>query len=477
MARSLKDLLMIHELIFVLLVALAGGAGGYGIHLWRDASSESVRIGQLMEETQQTRGDMYRQMKELFDAQFLADSQAPIEYEGYTQRIETHFHRLQEMSKGEDEMAAIDNMRDAYHQFLIETRGIFKLGVATDSASLKNTFNTNLELKLFSRYESMTSDAEKLFAQEQQTVRSRLRQANRIASILLTIPVLLALALLIFSRIFLQRSIAQPLDEVLHASQQISAGKLQHRVPETGAAELTTLARAINHMANSLKLSQEALLRSEKQVAQGALVPVLAHNIRNPLASIRATAQVIDAPDLESDISDGLKGIISTVDRLENWTGALLAYLHPLKPQYAAANLRQLVDGALALLQIKLKEKAILVNIAGCDDIVFNADIHLMEQAIYNLLLNAIDASPVKGSIDIIGMRQDDRITLQIVDVGVGMPFIPEFNSLSPGPSTKRFGTGLGIPFAFKVCEAHGGGLDFTSGGVSGTIVTMHFNA
>ena len=60
--KSLRDLLLVHQLIFILLVILAGAAGGIGIHLWDRASHESQRINLLIQEIQQTRGDLYRQM-------------------------------------------------------------------------------------------------------------------------------------------------------------------------------------------------------------------------------------------------------------------------------------------------------------------------------------------------------------------------------------------------------------------------------
>lgn len=479
MAQSppLKNLLLTHELIFLFLIALAGSVGGYGIHLWRSASLESVRISQITEEIQETRGDLYRQMKELFDAQFLADTQAQEEYDGYTLRIQAHFDRLKIMAEGNEELAAIESMQRAYQNFVTETRVLFKIGVSADTASLKKAFDSDLELKIFRHYESVTSAAEKVLADKQKRVLAKLRQADQKAGVLLATPVVLGIFLLLFSRTFLQRSIARPIDRVLRATQEISAGKLQQRVPETGAAELARLASAINQMADELIHSQEALLRSEKQAAQGALVPVLAHNIRNPLASIRATAQVADDPALDADTRESLKGIISTVDRLERWTGALLAYLHPLKPSYMATSLQALVNGAMTPLESKLKEKKVMVMVSGCEGIKLFADIHLLEQAIYNLLLNAMDASPPGSRISVIGSQQQDMVALEIQDQGSGMPFTPEFNTLTPGPSTKRFGTGLGIPFAFKICESHGGELSFTPRTGGGTVVTMKISA
>lgn len=471
--RSLRQLLLFHELTFVLLVILAVAAGGYGIQQWHSASVESVRISQIVQEIQQTRGDLYRQMKELFDMQFLADPEAQSEYDGYTRGIGERFRRLESLSASADERAVISGMRASYAQFLSETRPLFTVTAPPDNQSLKKTFNTDLELKIFRHYEMVTETAEKLFARKQREIQQKLHLANRMAMVLLGIPVALAIVLLLFSRAFLQHAIAKPLASVLRAAHEISAGKLEEKVPETGAAELVQLAATINQMADDLAGSQEALLRSEKQAAQGALVPVLAHNIRNPLASIRATAQVSDEPSLDSETREAFKNIIATVDRLERWTGSLLAYLHPLKPQPAIVTLDALVDGALAPLKLKLEERNVNVSIIGCKKITVEVDLPLMEQALYNLLLNALDASPPGTTIEVSGIREGTRVTLQISDRGPGMPFLPEFKALIPGPSTKQFGTGLGIPFAFKVCETLGGNISFSGRNGGGTVVSL----
>ncbi len=472
--RALKDLLLIHELTFVLLLVLAVAAGALGIRSWQQASQESQRISSLIQEIQQTRGDLYRQMKELFDAYFLSDPNARTEYEGYALKVKGHFQELRRLAVGKEELDAINGLQQSYGDFLAETSDILHRYQTVPDDALKKALNTDIETGVFSRYEAVSASAEQLLTLKQAELSQRLAAAQRTALLWLGIPVALAVLLLLFSRIFLQRAIATPLADILHATTELSAGRLDHKVPETGAAEMSTLAQAINRMAEDLARSQEALVRSEKQAAQGALVPMLAHNIRNPLASIRAVAQVADTPETTRDTRESLQDIISTVDRLERWTGSLLAYLHPLKPQLARCDLKQVLAGALAPLQQRTRAKSIRVVLPPkTPPLPMIADEHLLEQAIYNLLLNAIDASPSGSSVNVTCDAQTDRIQLRIQDQGTGMPFTPNPGDLSPGPSTKRFGTGLGIPFAFKVCEALGGQLSFSADPDGGTLVTM----
>lgn len=475
MSRSLKDLLLVHELIFILLVVLAGAAGGVGIHLWDRSTQESHRISLFIQEMQQTRGDLYRQMKELFDAYFLADTDAREEYDSYTVSIERHFQQLDLLAVGEEEHAAIQQLRQSYDEFTTETIAIFDQRLQFSSETLQKKLNSDLETGIFQHYESVTTRTERLLSLKQAEMQQRLDEVKRTAIVLLVIPMLLAITLLFFSRYYLKRAIVNPIQQILRATTELRAGRLERKVPETGAAELVILSGAINHLAEELVHSQEALIRSEKQAAQGLLVPMLAHNIRNPLASIRATAQVANAPELDNDVRESLQAIISTVDRLERWTGSLLAYLHPLKPQPADTTLDKIIHGALEPLQLKLREKSIDLKVTTPSkrkDEVFT-DGHLLEQALYNLFLNAVEAVPSGSTIEISAELTAQHAHILIWDNGPGMPFIPSPNTLSPGPSTKRFGTGLGIPFAFKVCEALMGQIVFRNREGGGTIIEL----
>src|SRR5690554_2446039 len=455
-SKSLKDLLLIHELAFILLIILAGASGAVGIHLWDKFLLESQRISQLVQEIQQTRGDLYRQMKELFDAYFLNDEAAEEEYNAYTASIEQHFTTLRSLAVGEEELSAIRDLQDSYKAFLVKTSPIFNRQLVFTSSALEKKLNTDLESDIFERYEAISARTERLLSQKQLELQQRLAESKRTSTALLIIPIVLATILLIFSRIFLMRGIVRPIEGLVRATEQISTGKLKHKAPQTAIEELASLSSAINHMAEELAISQETLIRTEKQAAQGLLVPMLAHNIRNPLASIRATAQVVDNIDLDKDVREALQDIISTVDRLERWTGALLAYLHPMRPQPTQCRLRHVIQGALIPLQQRLREKNIdleLPDWSKIDDQI-HTDEHLLEQAFYNLILNSIDASPMDSKIVVYSTSVGENIRVTIIDQGPGMPFQPEPISLSPVPTTKRYGTGLGIPFVFKVGDA-----------------------
>lgn len=472
--KSLRDLLLVHELIFIALILLAVAGGGYGIYLWDKSAKESQRIHYLIQEIQQTRGDLYRQMKELFDTFFLEDADAKNEYNTYTQSILKHFGQLDKLAVGAEEKQAISNLENNYKRFVNEAPALFYRYQASPNDASRKLLYKDMETGIFSRYEAVSKRAEDLLTLKQNELKTRLDEAKQVAIAVLLIPILLAGLLLVLSRLFLKRAIVNPIKAMMQATSEISAGNLQHKVPETGAAELATLSQEINKMANELQTSRDALVRTEKQAAMGLLVPMLAHNIRNPLASIRATAQVLDDPTHDDDTRESLHGIINTVDRLERWTGALLAYLHPIKPQLKPTRFDSILDGALLPLAQKIRDKQInIIKHINHVDAEILTDEHLLEQVFYNLILNAIDASPKGSNITIDAQLNNNIFTSTISDGGAGMPFTPDPHAVSPGPSTKRFGTGLGIPFAFKVCEVLSGAIVFEAALPHGTRITL----
>ncbi len=472
--KSLRELLLAHELIFIALILLAVAGGAFGIHLWDKSAKESQRIHLLVQEIQQTRGDLYRQMKELFDAFFLNDADARDEYKTYTASILIHFQKLDTLAVGAEEAKAIKDLENNYRLFSKDAPDMFYRYQASPNEKSRKALYQDMETGVFSRYEGVSKRAEDLLLLKQNELKMRLNDAKRASMVILIIPILLAGLLLILSRLFLKRAIINPINAMMQATSEISAGNLQHKVPETGAQELATLSQEINKMADELQTNRDALVRTEKQAAMGLLVPMLAHNIRNPLASIRATAQIIDVPKKDNDTRESIDGIINTVDRLERWTGALLSYLHPIKPQLRLMQFEGTLEGALLPLTSKIREKniSIIKNITGVLK-ELRTDEHLLEQVLYNLMLNALDASPKNSTITINATLNQDTFTCSIADQGTGMPFTPDPHTLSPGPSTKRFGTGLGIPFAFKVCEVLEGSIAFETLSPQGTRIIL----
>jgi signal transduction histidine kinase len=458
----------------VVLIVVAGALGGLWAYFWQQSSQESLRIDSLVFEAQQIRGDLYRQLKEITRSRLIDDPSALNLYWEHLYDIDHLFNQLEQQATGPTEIHAIKTMRTAYELMQTEMNKLFANPHPVDGAIWMHLLDPAYEAWILGDFETAFHRFQQLIARQRQQLEAKFAYWMRLAPILLPIPVLLAVGLLVYSHYRIKRGFAQPMATVTSGARLISQGQLDHAIPEQGVAEVAQLSHSINNMAKDLAASRNALIENERQATLGALVPVVAHNIRNPLASIRAAAQILADTDSRNELRETREDIIETVDRLGRWLGTLLFYLNPLEPQKKPVRLSTVVEGALTPLKTKLEERdlKILRQNWTSDDAV-HADIDLLEQAIHGLVNNAIEASPQGAEIRLAIEPQESSVELRIDDQGPGMRDAPQPTDRLPGPTTKRFGTGLGIPFAFKVCQAHGGRLAFEQLTCGGTRVRV----
>jgi HAMP domain-containing protein len=298
--RSLKSLLLAYQTSFLLLVIVTGAIGGLWAYFWQQTSHESVRINALLFEAQQVRGDLYRQFREITRASAVGD---PLALEQYWRRlylIDQHFYNLQQLTTAPAELRVIQAMQEA-HGLMQAEMNKFLVAPMTDAARVRLT-DPAYKQWMLGKFEHAFLEFSELIGRQRRALEQTLTYWTRLAPILIPAPILLAVMLLVFSHRSFQRGFVWPMRAVVRGAKQISQGRLDHRIPVQGVEEVTQLARSINEMAHDLAASRDALIETEKQAALGALVPVVAHNIRNPLACIRATAQVMDDVDGPDDL-------------------------------------------------------------------------------------------------------------------------------------------------------------------------------
>jgi signal transduction histidine kinase len=460
--KSLKNLLVIHEIAFVLLVAVTGSLGGLSAYFWQQYSAESVRINNLLFSLEQIRGSLFRQIQEAIRARLLEEAGALELYGEYSRNINEQFNHLRQNSISPEEDMAIQNLQVAYREIQKDMNQIFTDPYMVSRTVRMKILDPRFAESMVGKFEGKYLAMKTLLNGEHEKLDRMLQRWTSYAPVIIPIPLILAIILVLYVRNILNREFIRPMSDVMDGAHIISRGNLEHKIPAYGVEEVSQLAQTMNTMASDLEASRSALVESEKQAALGALVPVVAHNIRNPLASIRATAQVLDDVENKEELQESKQAILETIDRLGRWVNALVSYLHPLKPNYRLVYASKMIDATLSLLKTKLEEKEMTVEKTGWDnDLRLNADPDLMEQALYALLANAVDASPQHSLITIKMKHKDTNLEIHIQDQGSGLPFDPKPNNLSPGPTTKRFGTGLGIPIAFKICQQHGWKLVF----------------
>ncbi|MGH8583870.1 MAG: ATP-binding protein [Gammaproteobacteria bacterium] len=472
-AASLRRILLSHELVLLVLVLTTGLFGGLAVYIWQQASNETFRVGTLLDTAHRIRSDLYRQIKEVTRARLMEDPQALRLYADYSRRIDAGFNGLRREATTRPEDAAIQALQQAYRVIQHDMNAIFTDPYLINRVVQLKILDFGYEQRLVRRFEIAFEALDGRLRNHHAELYRRLRRWSELTPLLLPIPVLLAMAMLLASRRSLKQRFVRPMEAIIGGADTMRAGNLAHRIPVGGVRETQQLAEALNQMAADLSTSRDAQVESERQAAMGALVPVVAHNIRNPLASIRASAQLLEHAEGPAELQEIKDAVIETVDRLGRWVSTLVSYLHPLQPRPRASSWGAIAGAALRLLENKRVQKDIEVSLRGLDAAPIRVDVDLMEQAVYGLIANAIEASPPGARLLITARRAERQSCLCIEDQGPGLPFQPAPGGFAPGPSTKRFGTGLGIPFAFKVCQGHGARLRFENLATGGTRVSI----
>lgn len=470
--NSLQSTLLLHELSFILLVLITGAVGIIWSVSWQNSSEESLRIGSMNTTMQNIRGDVYRQLKEVFDATFLYDSDASKEYLAYTYTIQGYLLDLMVLANDEQELLAVQLVDNAYDAFHTKTEQLIH-----DSNAIidrQTLLDKELEQYTFVQLEQAFTNLDQMLNNKQRALSLSKQQWSDRLSWLAPIPVLLAISLLLLARRFVRRNVVYPLRELVEGARLISKGDLNHKVPLIGVSNLVQLSEAINRMASELANSRDRLIETKKQAALGELVPLVAHNIRNPLAGIRAASQVARDEDVSDSTRDTLTDIMVAVDRLERWVTSLLRYLHPIKPHLSDTTLIAVTDNALSLIELQLADKSISLQLLGWETkaVSLLLDIHLFEQAIFNLVQNALEASSPGNVIQLVYRQYENKVLLTIHDQGRGMTFDPVAEQVTDG-EVKRLSCGLGIPFSLKIIKQHGGSLEYGSSDTGGTSVTI----
>ena len=471
---SLRRVLFGYELTFFLLVAITGSVGAAAAYFWQQTSTETLRLHGLQDAAQEIRTLAFRQLQEVALARLRADPAAEAVYAGYYEDIQARFNKLRRNSASRAEDYAIQYYQEAYSQLQARLNGIFEDALLLNRLVRSRQLDPNYEQSLVQELEARHGNLQGLLRQAIAYQQTRIALWTRYAPLGMTVAVVLAFGLIWRSRRGFARSFVKPVRRMLADTRRLSEGDLDLRIPESGVGEVVELARGINHMASELAASQAALVESERQAALAALVPVVAHNIRNPLASIRANAQLLEHAESHAETVETGRDIVEAVDRLGRWVSALVSYLHPLRPQPEPCAATVLMEAVLGLLRPRLLEKRLEICRDPWDDSLRVAvDRDLMEQALYGLVNNALEASAPGARITLGVMADGDKVVMRLCDEAGGIPFIPNPSDLSPGPTSKRFGTGLGIPIAFKVCKAHGWELAFEVMDNAGTRVTL----
>jgi two-component system, NtrC family, sensor histidine kinase HydH len=220
-----------------------------------------------------------------------------------------------------------------------------------------------------------------------------------------------------------------------------------------------------------LQEAEEAVRRSDRLAALGQLSAGLAHELRNPLGTIRASSEMLEqSMAAENEVSREVAGFIrSEVDRCNALITRFLQFARPVELQREKVDLGKILDQAITLVEREAPGIAIYRNYEP-ELRPFPFDVTLMERVFYNLILNAAQASSAGGTVTVKTRSAGGTAEVAVIDRGAGIQPANLKNIFNPFFTTKPSGVGLGLAIVSKIVDEHGGKITVESEPGKGSI-------
>jgi signal transduction histidine kinase len=307
--------------------------------------------------------------------------------------------------------------------------------------------------------------------------------------------------------IFFARSIERPIKELTAGTEAVAKGDLKQQVAVDSADELGKLAQAFNQMTKDLCDSQERLILSEKLASLGTMAAGMAHEIKNPLVSIRTFTQILEQKWQDEEFRKKFSSIIPhEIDHINRIAESLLKFGRPMKPELSKVDVNALLDEVLLLFESETKKYNVRVTktLAALPEIT--GDAGQLQQVFVNIIKNAIEAMHDKGGelivksdvgeVTLLGklgrqgrkrgeemvwgeeeelQRPIPAVFVEISDTGEGISDENLKSLFDPFFTTKMTGTGMGLPITLRIIEEHKGSIKVKSQVGKGTtfIITL----
>ena len=255
------------------------------------------------------------------------------------------------------------------------------------------------------------------------------------------------------------------------------AGNLANTMAEALRIQSTKHRRTAEQLAEAnaqLQAAEEAVRRSDRLAELGRLSAGLAHELRNPLGTIKASAEMLSRNvAAENDVAREVAGFItSEVDRVNSLITRFLQFARPLQLRPEKADLAQTLDRAVAAVEREAPQIAIYKNYAP-EIPPFPFDAELMERVFYNLVLNAAQATAPGGAVTVKTRAAGGTAEIAVIDRGVGIDPRQRDSIFNPFFTTKPEGVGLGLAIVSKIVDEHGGNITVESEPGKGSVFRM----
>lgn len=285
--------------------------------------------------------------------------------------------------------------------------------------------------------------------------------------------VVTALVALISHRI--GKNITEPIKDLVGFTEQVADGNLEEQCEVKTHDEIGDLTIAFNQMTEELKQSRDKLIQAERLATAGKMSASFAHEIRNPLSSMRMLSQMLQQkPETSDEQQKSLQYILEEIERIDYIVKGLMDFASPTKLHLELQSLTPVLQSVLTLMEANLTHHQIELSLDLAPDLPdFNFDTDKIKQAFMNVVLNAMEAMPQGGTLTISTFQENERVCIRICDTGIGISEEDVEHLFEPFFTRKTKGTGLGLANVKRIVEEHGGTVDIESVHNEGTTVSL----
>ncbi|MBI5057486.1 MAG: HAMP domain-containing protein [Nitrospirae bacterium] len=280
--------------------------------------------------------------------------------------------------------------------------------------------------------------------------------------------------------LWMARKILRPILVLNKGVHMIGEGDVGVEIPLVGEGEIKELAQSFNNMSRKLKelfdatkAAQENLIRTEKLYAIGEFSAGVAHEIQNPLTSIKMLMQTVahKKQALSDKDFEVVEGEINRIDRIIK---EFIAFARPKKLEKSHLNINDVLEDVILITKPKMKQSRIFLEQTFSSDLpVINGNNDALKQVFLNIVLNALQAMEEGGTLIVETSVDDNKVLVVINDTGIGILQENLKKIFDPFFTTKDEGTGMGLALTYAIVNEHSGKIDIKSKPWVGTTVTV----
>ena len=262
------------------------------------------------------------------------------------------------------------------------------------------------------------------------------------------------------------KNLTNPIKVLVDSTARVATGDLDEQCELKTHDEIGDLAAAFNQMTRDLKQSRDQLIQAERLATAGKMSASFAHEIRNPLSSMRMLAQMLmQKPEMSQERhQQSLRYILEEIERIDTIVKGLMDFARPTALNLTQQPLAPVLQAVLDLMEANLAHHkiALVLDLSTVTpEIQFDSD--KLKQAFMNVVLNAMEAMPQGGTLKVSTIVDEDRVGIKVIDNGVGIPEEDLVQLFEPFFTKKTRGTGLGLVNVKRILEEHGGSVEIES--------------